>query len=87
MSAESERVFSGARRTITWERHQLGAEVVEQSECLKSWIRLTAKDGGTMAGDLAREVLEESNATRDETTAAVSVLEGLLSLSTSAETS
>lgn len=57
MSAESERVFSGARRTITWERHRLGAEVVEQSECLKSWIRLAIKDGGVINNQLAEQVL------------------------------
>jgi hypothetical protein len=39
MSAEPERVFSGARRTISWERSRLGAETVEQTECLKHWIQ------------------------------------------------
>lgn len=39
MSAEPERVFSGARRTITWDRMRLGATVIEHTECLKSWIR------------------------------------------------
>lgn len=39
MSAEAERVFSGARRTITWDRASLGASTVEMTECLKSWIR------------------------------------------------
>jgi hAT family C-terminal dimerisation region len=38
MSAEPERVFSGARRTITWERMKLEAANVEKKECLKSWI-------------------------------------------------
>lgn len=45
MSAESERVFSGARRTITWERHKLGADVVERTECIKSWLRVLMKEG------------------------------------------
>ncbi|TKA54703.1 hypothetical protein B0A49_13065 [Cryomyces minteri] len=39
MSAEAERIFSGARRTISWERARLGAANVERTECLKSWIR------------------------------------------------
>jgi len=39
MSAEPERVFSGARRTISWERMQLGRDNIEKIECLKSWIR------------------------------------------------
>lgn len=39
MSAEAERVFSGARRTISWERMQLGEDTVEIIECLKHWKR------------------------------------------------
>jgi hypothetical protein len=39
MSDEPERVFSGARRTISWERMQLGREIIEKVECLKSWMR------------------------------------------------
>ena len=39
MSAEPERVFSGARRTISWDRMQLGQEIIEKVECLKSWMR------------------------------------------------
>jgi len=53
MSAESERVFSGARRTISWERSSLGATVVEQTECLKSWIREVVKSGGFTTADIA----------------------------------
>ena len=37
MSDEPERVFSGARRTVSWERAQLSAENIERLECLKSW--------------------------------------------------
>jgi hypothetical protein len=37
MSAEAERVFSGARRTISWERAALGSVSIERGECLKSW--------------------------------------------------
>ena len=37
MSDESERMFSGARRTISWEREQLNSETVEMTECLKHW--------------------------------------------------
>ena len=56
MSAESERVFSGARRTISWERLRLGAIVVEQTECLKSWIREVVKSGGFTTADIALNV-------------------------------
>jgi hypothetical protein len=39
MSAEPERVFSGARRTISWDRCQLGSSTIEKGECMKSWIK------------------------------------------------
>jgi len=39
MSDEPERVFSNARRQISWDRMQLGVETVEKTECLKSWYR------------------------------------------------
>jgi hAT family protein len=41
MSAGPERVFSGARHTIAPERIRLGAGMVEMTECLKSWIRIS----------------------------------------------
>ena len=37
MSDEPERVFSGARCTITWERGQMDPETIEITECLKYW--------------------------------------------------
>jgi hypothetical protein len=37
MSDEPERVFSGARRTVSWDREQLEAETIEMRECLKHW--------------------------------------------------
>jgi len=39
MSDEPERVFSGGRRTVSWERMKLGREMLEKTECLKSWYR------------------------------------------------
>jgi len=39
MSAEPERIFSGARRTISWDRFRLGHHNIERLECMKSWIR------------------------------------------------
>ena len=39
MSDEPERVFSGARRTVSWDRGQLEAEIIEMRECLKHWKR------------------------------------------------
>jgi hAT family C-terminal dimerisation region len=39
MSDEPERVFSGGRRTISWERMRIGTSSIEHSECMKSWHR------------------------------------------------
>ena len=39
MSDEPERIFSGGRRTVSWERAQMGAENLERVECLKYWKR------------------------------------------------
>ena len=39
MSDEPERVFSGTRRTISWERMRLGPSTVERTQCLKSWLQ------------------------------------------------
>ncbi|KAJ0126753.1 hypothetical protein HZ326_30141 [Fusarium oxysporum f. sp. albedinis] len=39
MSAGAERVFSGARRTITWDRSRLSVKTIEYTECLKHWIK------------------------------------------------
>jgi hypothetical protein len=36
MSDEPERVFSGARRIISWEQAQLSAKNIERIECLKN---------------------------------------------------
>jgi hypothetical protein len=57
ISAEAERVFSGARRTISWTRCRLRATVVEQTECLKSWIREVIKSGGFISEEVAAKVL------------------------------
>ena len=37
ISAESERVFSAARRTIPWTRTRLEGAIIEQIEFLKYW--------------------------------------------------
>jgi len=53
MSNEPERVFSGARRTISWDRMQLGRENIEKIECLKSWMRNNMAVGPNEALDEA----------------------------------
>lgn len=37
MSAEAERVFSRARRQISFDRECLKSDIIGQKECLKSW--------------------------------------------------
>jgi asparagine synthetase A len=39
MSDEPKRVFSGARRTVSWERAQMEPKTIEMVECLKHWKR------------------------------------------------
>jgi hypothetical protein len=55
MSSEPERIFSGARRTISWDRARLGGRNIERTECLKSWIRSNLTAG---VGLIAQEVVE-----------------------------
>ncbi|CEJ83175.1 Putative TPR repeat protein [[Torrubiella] hemipterigena] len=50
MSAEPERVFSGARRTISWDRCQLGAQTIKKGECMKSWIKSGITKGNLLDG-------------------------------------
>ena len=51
MSTEPERVFSCARRIISWDRTRLGSQMVEYSECLKSWISIpSGNDRPLLAG-------------------------------------
>jgi hypothetical protein len=40
MSAEPERLFSGARITITDRQNKLGIETIEIIESLKSWLKI-----------------------------------------------
>ncbi len=55
MSAEPERVFSGARRTISWDRCQLGSSTIEKGECMKSWIKSGITQGITLTTAEQRE--------------------------------
>lgn len=34
-------MFSGSKHTIAPERIRLGATMIEMTECLKSWVRIT----------------------------------------------
>ncbi|KAJ6437990.1 putative AC transposase [Purpureocillium lavendulum] len=39
MSDDPERVFSGARRTISWDRARLSADTIEELQCLGNWVK------------------------------------------------
>ena len=51
MSAEVERVFSGARRTISWERTKLTAATIEEVECLKHWLRNEVSENTSLSAN------------------------------------
>lgn len=56
MSSEPERVFSGAKYTISNHRASLKSETIELLECLKSWFRLsifTQQDLYDIVGNMA----------------------------------
>ncbi|PCD22033.1 hypothetical protein AU210_010943 [Fusarium oxysporum f. sp. radicis-cucumerinum] len=63
MSAEPERVFSGARRTISWDRCQLGSRTIERGECMKSWIKSGITQGYPV-DLLEAEGIEDNNVER-----------------------
>jgi hypothetical protein len=39
MNDEPEKVFSGARRTVSWDKEQIVSEIMKWRECLKYWKR------------------------------------------------
>ena len=59
ISAEAERVFSGTRRTVSWDRMSLGSTNIERTECLKSWLlsNITAR-GGLVATSVMEEAFK-----------------------------
>ena len=61
MSSEPERVFSGARHTISDQRASLKGETIGLLECLKSWFRLgifTEQDLHAIVGTVDEEDME-----------------------------
>jgi len=57
ISAEAERVFSGARRTVSWDRMLLRSTNIKRTECLKSWLLSNITAGG---GLVATGVMEDA---------------------------
>jgi hypothetical protein len=54
MSDEPERVFSGARRTISWDKAKLKGDTIERLQCIKHWKknRIIAKILPTNGDDI-----------------------------------
>ncbi len=61
MSADPERLFSGAKITVSDRRNRLGIYTLEALECLKSWLKIsTFLDDDEEDGGLDDVVEEES---------------------------
>lgn len=69
MSTEAERIFSGAKRQVRWDRTKISAEMVEICECIKNWISIPkGKTRPLLAGvfrnaediDVAVRILQEN---------------------------
>ena len=52
MLVEPERVFSSARRMISWERMRLGSVNIERTKCLKSFVRVRVEQDGNFQDEL-----------------------------------
>jgi len=69
MSAEVERVFSGGRWTITWDRMKLGSMNIERMECLKSWLRSNITAGGRLVAiNIVAKTLKHTRLTEQSNT-------------------
>jgi hypothetical protein len=67
MSDKTERVFSGARRSITWGRARLGPETIEAVECVSHWL----------TDSLIRSMLSSTASTDGESTIESMVLDSI----------
>jgi hypothetical protein len=47
MSSENERAFSKAKKMVTDERYQLKEDIIERTQCVKSWLYEGLVDGST----------------------------------------
>jgi len=66
---EAEQVFSGARRTISWDRISLGSTNIKRTECLKSWLRSNITAGGKIvAVQLIDKVLLDGGGSSKQST-------------------
>ncbi|KAG9765688.1 hypothetical protein KCU73_g291, partial [Aureobasidium melanogenum] len=66
MSAESERVFSGCRRTLSWNRASLSATNLGYIECLKTWQKNLCFETVDLPVEEGDEVAKEEQDEQDE---------------------
>ena len=60
ISADPERLFLGAKITITDRRNRLGIKTIKALECLKSWIGILEQESDKPE-DKNNEVIEQDN--------------------------
>ncbi|KAG7002669.1 ATP-dependent DNA helicase PIF1 [Fusarium oxysporum f. sp. conglutinans] len=77
MSTEAERIFSGARRQVTWDRSSMSAKMVEACECIKSWISVPKGKSRPLLAGVFREA--------EDIDAAVRILQEDIEMSKGAE--
>ncbi|KAG8673970.1 hypothetical protein FPOAC1_007289 [Fusarium poae] len=63
MSTEAERIFSGAKRQVRWDRSRMSAKMVEACECIKSWISVPKGKSRPLLAGVFREA-EDIDAAR-----------------------
>ena len=64
MSTEAERIFSGARRQVTWDRSSMSTEMVEACECIKSWRNIPKGKSRPLLGGVFRAAKDIGAAVR-----------------------
>ena len=57
MSSEPERVFSGAKNTLSDNRASMGIDIIQATQCLKSWFR-----SGLFTKENISQVIQADNA-------------------------
>jgi hypothetical protein len=77
MSTEAERIFSGEKRQVRWDRSRMSAKMVEACECIKSWISVPKGKSRPLLAGVFREA--------EDIDAAVRILQEDIEMSKGAE--
>ena len=68
MSADPERLFSGAKITITDRRNRLGIKTIQALECLKSWMGILEWESDKPEDKIEEVIEQEDQGDNDEDT-------------------